>query len=87
MIILINALTPVQEANIHTYLSSMPADIKENIEVCKEKWLKGDTTSGYPHPVHVCANLQALNTREPFLTVQQTIDLQILKSQLNQAMH
>jgi hypothetical protein len=82
----ITALTPLQESNIQTYLRTMPADIQQNIESCTEKWLKGETAYGYPHPVQVCVNVQTVNARQPFLTVQQTIDLQILKSHLSKAM-
>jgi hypothetical protein len=81
------ALTPVQEGNIQTYLGAMPADIKENIEVCTEKWLKGESAYGYPHPVHVCENIQAANTRQPFLSVQQCLDLQILKIHLGHSIN
>lgn len=75
-------LTPIQEGNIQTFLRAMPTDIKENIAVCTEKWLKGERAMGYPHPVQVCGNLQALNARQPFLTAQQSVDLVILKSHL-----
>lgn len=51
---MILTLTPVQEANIQTYLYAMPADIKENIKECTDKWLNGESAYGYPHPVHVC---------------------------------
>jgi hypothetical protein len=84
MIFLTATLTPVQETNIQTYLLSMPSDIKENIEVCAEKWLKGETAFGYPHPIQVCDNVQAQNARQPFLTAQQSVDLQTLKFHLRQ---
>lgn len=80
------ALSPIQEHNIQTYLSSMPADVQVNIESCKDKWLKGETSFGYPHPVQVCDNLQTINARQPFLTAQQSVDLHILKSHLQQAL-
>jgi hypothetical protein len=81
----ISALTPLQETNVQTFLRSMPADIQENIDVCTEKWLKGDTAYGYPHPIHVCDNIQAANARQAFLTAQQAIDLQLLRFHLRQA--
>jgi len=80
------ALSPLQENNIQTYLRTMPADIKGNIEECKDKWLNGETSFGYPHPVQVCINIQTINARQPFLTIQQSVDLQILKSHLQEAM-
>ncbi|GKS12802.1 hypothetical protein YDYSY3_38020 [Paenibacillus chitinolyticus] len=75
-------LNPVQESNIHAYLGSMPGDIRENIEACTEKWLAGESSYGYPHPVQVCENIQAVNARQPFLTLQQSLDLLILKNHL-----
>ncbi|MFX3639854.1 MAG: hypothetical protein ACE3L7_14560 [Candidatus Pristimantibacillus sp.] len=79
-------LTPLQESNISTFLRTMPVDIQLNIESCKEKWLTGDTAYGYPHPVQVCDNALAANARQPFLTDQQSVDLQILKNHLRIAL-
>jgi hypothetical protein len=81
----IMTLTPLQEINIETYLQSMPVDIQGNISVCTEKWLKGETAHGYPHPAQVCANIQASNERQPFLSVQQALNLQLLKRHLHLA--
>mgnify|MGYP001207976070 CR=1 FL=1 len=75
----------LQESNIGIFLRSMPADIQGNISACTEKWLMGETTHGYPHPAQVCANLQATHERQPFLTVQQAINLQVLKNHLRLA--
>ncbi|MDH6674932.1 hypothetical protein M2277_005631 [Paenibacillus sp. LBL] len=83
---MIMTLTPGQEVNIQTYLYTMPADIKENIKECTDKWLNGESAYGYPHPVHVCENIQAANARQPFLSVQQLVDLQFLKNHLRQAL-
>ncbi|MDN4067539.1 hypothetical protein QYF50_06490 [Paenibacillus vini] len=78
-------LSPIQEGNIQTYLQAMPADIQANIEECKEKWLNNESAYGYPHPAQVCESIQAYNARQQILTVQQTLDLQILKIHLRQA--
>ncbi|MEE4580550.1 hypothetical protein [Paenibacillus polymyxa] len=69
----------VNSFNIKGYLLSMPCDIRKNISQCFEKWLIGENSYGYPHPVHVCQNLQAAHNRQPFLTAQQCQDLQQLK--------
>lgn len=78
-------LTPTQEMNIETYLQTMPKDIQGNISVCTEMWLRGETAHGYPHPAQVCANIQATNERQPFLSLQQSLNLQLLKRHLRQA--
>lgn len=75
-------LTPVQEINIQTFLHAIPIQIRENVESCMEKWTRDETTDGYPHPAAVCANYQMINMRQPFLTVQQSIDLHCLKNHL-----
>lgn len=77
----------VNNANIKGYLLSMPCDIKKNISLCLEKWLMGENSYGYPHPVHVCHNLQASHNRQPFLTPQQYQDLQSLKSCLKRILN
>lgn len=79
---MLHTLTPVLEGNIQCYLRSLPADILANIKICLEKWLDGESAYGYPHPAQVCGNLLAANGREPFLTPQQAIDLQVLKTHL-----
>ncbi|WP_150274166.1 hypothetical protein [Paenibacillus tepidiphilus] len=79
-------ISMLHEINILGYLRSLPADIERNISMCIEKWKNGETTDGYPHPVQVCSNLQAANNRMPFLSIQELVNLQLLKIQLTAAL-
>lgn len=79
------SLNLLQEINISSFLRTLPADIQSNITACLDKWLIGETAAGYPHPAQVCSNLQAANERSPFLDIQQTVNLQVLKSHLQAA--
>lgn len=76
------AMSEVEHGNILTYVSNLPSDIKDNIIQCMNKWTNGEQAYGYIHPVQVCSNLLALQTRMPFLSDQQTMDLTILKMHL-----
>lgn len=74
-----------QQSNILTYVAALPYDIGQNILLCIEKWQNGEQAFGYPHPVQVCSNVLTLHSRQPILTEQQCLDLQILKMHLGQA--
>ncbi|MEK4438989.1 hypothetical protein [Paenibacillus sp. FSL K6-2862] len=78
------AMSEVQQENILTYVNSLPSDIGDNIIQCMNRWSKGEQAYGYIHPVQVCSNLLALQTRMPFLSDQQAMDLMILKIYLQQ---
>lgn len=78
------SMSETQQGNILTFLSSLPSDIRDNIIQCLNKWSNGEQAYGYSHPVQVCSNLLALQTRMPFLSDQQAIDLMILKMHLQQ---
>ncbi|MDN8593214.1 hypothetical protein Q0V21_31275 [Paenibacillus sp. 11B] len=78
-------LSDAQHGNILTYVAALPGDIGQNILLCIEKWVNVEQAFGYPHPVQVCSNVQAMHSRQPILTDQQCLDLQILKMHLGQA--
>jgi hypothetical protein len=75
-------LTTVQMENINTMLDSLPTDVAQEIRACMDAWLRGDTTSGYPHPTGVVSTLRNLHHREPFLTEQEALNMSILQSLL-----